>query len=508
MKKLILTVIIMFVALTCTLTSSSIAANTTTVLSYDNSEAKEEFYVKQQANKIYWGGGFTVDTYLSGKDYKLYIAFYDNDKLISTESVYIDETLDSFTFNEQCIRLSYAPENVTAKAFLWADGTLEPLANAIQKTADVINDITSVSLASANSEEYFDYVGHENNIKLLNNKGVIYLEGDFMAEFVGDNTYTLYVELKNGNTTLDQKEIELDSKMKRVYVLSGFNVETSDYLYLYMDMHIIHDGKELCAVQTVDVQKAVTLTEDSEFCVVSSISEGENPYSHDGTIYKCIEYYSAESNDYQYVYVKDNDFVLPQKGDIFVYSVDIFGFLFDYKLIYEVGTFEKNLASASTFVYNPIQYQHTCAYDDVLNSWKNSSKVNLGFGAIIEKGSDYVTVGIVKQEGTIEVTDENNNKITINNYVTTDFSELDISSDVNIYEYDVNEKVNKVSVGTVAKLSPTRIASIYQNDGEKYEWTRAGRDGINKSDSVKFILYKYYNGEITDAVVFIPEEFY
>ncbi len=93
---------------------------------------ENDFYVKQDQNRVYWGGGFTATEKPDDEAYQLLIGLYDNERLVSVDSMQIDEVLDSYIFEEQCINLSYEPENLTAKAFAWSnDGMMMPLSEAV-----------------------------------------------------------------------------------------------------------------------------------------------------------------------------------------------------------------------------------------------------------------------------------------------------------------------------------------------------------------------------------------
>lgn len=92
----------------------------------------EDFYVSLSGNKIYWGGGLTLDQKLSEENYSLILGFYDGTKMVSAYMTELDEDITAFSFSEQLTRLSYAPECVTAKAFLWSSASeCIPLCEAV-----------------------------------------------------------------------------------------------------------------------------------------------------------------------------------------------------------------------------------------------------------------------------------------------------------------------------------------------------------------------------------------
>lgn len=98
----------------------------------DGDFVKHEFYVRNEEDTVFWGGGFSVNEKLSEEVYALFIALYDNDRLLLAELVSIDESLASYRFEERGITVANVPENLSAKAFAWsADGKMTPLSNTV-----------------------------------------------------------------------------------------------------------------------------------------------------------------------------------------------------------------------------------------------------------------------------------------------------------------------------------------------------------------------------------------
>ena len=91
-----------------------------------------DFYITNIENKVFWGGGFTVSDKLADDIYSLLIAIYDSERLVSLDTIKLDQNLESFIFDEQCVRLSYVPKSLSAKAMAMdSKGNLKPLAEAV-----------------------------------------------------------------------------------------------------------------------------------------------------------------------------------------------------------------------------------------------------------------------------------------------------------------------------------------------------------------------------------------
>ncbi len=248
---------------------------------------------------------------------------------------------------------------------------------------------------------------------------------------------------------------------------------------------------------------------NTSFAVVESTGSGT---ADDGMTYDTINFYGAGSTDTQVAYCDDIDALAEaakgenaklNKGDVFVYSLTSDGLIdpSTFAVIFEASKAD-SFANAMALqedddatVKNVTDWKNATVAA-LVDTWAdantNGKNVDLGFGVITDKSSNTVTVGQVAKDGA--------------NYYTDTFAELDILDSANVYVYDPNEKTNKVEVGSKASLSATKIAGQFTNDGEKYEWTKAGLNGEEdgKTAAAKFVFYKMVEDEIVDIIVVLP----
>lgn len=239
------------------------------------------------------------------------------------------------------------------------------------------------------------------------------------------------------------------------------------------------DGTYPFVVVTAGVANIGTAT---RFAVVKSTGDAMN---EDG-----ITYFSAtvlEGKETKTIYFDEtvNDV---KKGAVIVYSLNGEGLV-------EADNYNVLKAAPTA---DDVNVAKLAANTKVITDWNSSmpwdkdkygdgdKQAQLGFGVLIEKGTTDITVGI------IETVDGKK--------VTKTFDDYDMAADANIYVYDLGVgKGDKMSVGAMANLAPTKLPSRYAED-DVYQWEAAG------ITEVKTVFFKMYEDEITDIVVIVPAE--
>lgn len=224
MKKFLRTIFVIVIAL--------MSVVTTAFASSKLESGEEPFYVRSEQNKIYWGGGFSVNEKLSEDLYSLFVAFYDNGRLVSVDNVTVDENLKSYTFSEQSLIVETGPQNLSATAFAWSmDGKMTPLSKEVG--AEIKNDVSDST--ADNTEEDFALNILENNINLINQNGNVYVAGALGIEAQGNALYDMNIKVEDGSSVIYSDTIKLDSKMKLFSVNQKLDTQASDSLVMTVE---------------------------------------------------------------------------------------------------------------------------------------------------------------------------------------------------------------------------------------------------------------------------------
>jgi len=240
----------------------------------------KDFYISQEGHKVHWGGGVGIPENISDDDYSLIVAFYDDGKLLHTDMNELDEDVTGFAFNEQILRLSYEPENLSAKAFLWNGvSDFKPLCQAV--------NIKNVP--------YTTY----------------YAKGRVVSTYkdgrVGKGEVELSLEYSEN---FDGQQI-IDGDCINVYA-SYTDEDINNHLFEYMDFAIAideNDNVKLVSYTPLDCNKIVTFS-------------GEN----------LVEYYEEEYIIYEEDGVQ-NEIELSRDCIVYVNGVEAWGYnLFDLNL--------------------------------------------------------------------------------------------------------------------------------------------------------------------------------
>lgn len=199
----------------------------------------EDFYVSLSGNKIYWGGGLTLDQKLSEENYSLILGFYDGTKMVSAYMTELDEDITAFSFSEQLTRLSYAPECVTAKAFLWSSASeCIPLCEAVEavNSASLLSEEEDIELFSSDDiVQYLKINSADTDIKLSENGGEYFVGGNVTADITGYDMYDIVVKVKNGEDVVFEDVITADSRMDRLSVSRRLDFVPTQYMYTTID---------------------------------------------------------------------------------------------------------------------------------------------------------------------------------------------------------------------------------------------------------------------------------
>lgn len=219
----------------------------------------------------------------------------------------------------------------------------------------------------------------------------------------------------------------------------------------------------------------------SNFAVVKSSGKAVN--DADG-----IEYFSAtvlEGKDEKKIYFEDEDVEI-EKGDVIVYSVNGEG-LVESENFYVLFNGNTDIALTKVAAANNANGGVILPYASSM-PWETSKygdddkQAQLGYGVLVDRTSNSVSIG------------------TVENGKTEDFDDYDVVDGANIYVYDQGiKKGDKVSVGSMASLTPTKLASRYTED-DVYKWAEAGEE------EVKTVFFKTYEGDITDIIVILPND--
>lgn len=244
------------------------------------------------------------------------------------------------------------------------------------------------------------------------------------------------------------------------------------------------------------------ITPIAEICVVDSLGRDTNPT--DGQVYSTVAYYSG-SDELQYAYfAKESDATKFAKGDMFVFTTDADGLVEEYKIVFDMsdyvtadGVKTDNFEAADytqtkTVNSKPVTFEYAVYEDAKVATWNTDDGnviARVGKGVLVENGDgESITVGKVIS-GKTNLNDK------------TVVSTIDLASDVNVYVYDVNaraaEQVYKAGVGA---LNPTFLSENFTNDGDVYDWAKAGKS------YVKSVFFKTVDDEITDIMVVLPKE--
>lgn len=211
-----------------------------------------EFYVKHDANKIYWGGGFTATEKLSTEPYQLMIGFYDDGRLVSADIIDVDEALMSYEFEEQCIRLAKEPKNLTARAFaLSGNGMLTPLSEAIDaKNVEFNVQETEASLFSV--RPYFSFNHVDNKIKLIKLGKKTYIEGTVEVDVSGTAMYEMIINVMSGERVLWSETVGITSKINKFMINESLDITANKYLYMTIDF--VYDNQMLKETEFIDIK--------------------------------------------------------------------------------------------------------------------------------------------------------------------------------------------------------------------------------------------------------------
>ncbi len=360
-----------------------------------------------------------------------------------------------------------------------------------------IYDIKEVSMTKADSSEYKESTGKIGAAKLDDATQII----DLSAMEDGDwNNVDKY-------TTSDIAAGSLDA-------LS----DGEEYTVLYGDKS---DNTSCHRVVVILVGNS-GITVNTRFAVVDSVSKGT--FEEDGSDRDIINAYTADSADeIKALYVDEDykgvDVDTLVRGDVIAVSLAGDGTVSKSAMLFSA----KNTASASALTFEDAYDFLSAAttgkatfdegkttsivespyIDSWIKSW-DTSKVGakngyarIGFGVILDKKNNNVTIGNMDKVGS--------------DYVTKKSYDYTIASDAKVYVYDMNEKdksgSGRLSVATAGGIGYTKLSKNYKDDSSAdtvYKWSEAAAAG--SLYNANYAFFKTVDDDITDIIVIIPHE--
>ena len=221
----------------------------------------------------------------------------------------------------------------------------------------------------------------------------------------------------------------------------------------------------------------------SSFAVVKS--SGSSVNDADG-----ITYFSAtvlEGKEEKVIFFEDD--ITLDKGDVIVYSVNGEGLVESENLYVLYNADDASIALEDVAKVNADNKGLLYAWDETMPWAKekygdDDKQAQLGFGVLVAKSGNEITIGTVKDGKTAEAD-------------TEDFT---VTADANIYVFDKGiGKGDKMSIGAMANLVATKLPRAF-TENDAWEWAEAGETQVNT------VFFKTYEGDITDIIVVLPKE--
>jgi hypothetical protein len=281
------------------------------------------------------------------------------------------------------------------------------------------------------------------------------------------------------------------------------------------------DGEEYTVLfgdkSTAGFARVVVITEGiasvgvaATFAIVDSVNEG----MVDGAERYAFDLLTADSNgEIVSLYIDEDVAIDPDdfnRGDVIVYSLSAAGEMKNIKNIFSAvavaGSDEAidadeayEFLAAQTAISAP-GYGDNWFFKSAVDSWNdsepgdNNGYARVGFGAIVDRTSAFVTFAKVDENG---VSKGENVK------------EVDLAADVNVFVVDFNERdragSDRISAGVVGSIAKTAIPDSQLEEDENgeyiYDWSE-----IDSVDNANYAFYKTIDGEITDILVILPKE--
>ncbi len=244
--------------------------------------------------------------------------------------------------------------------------------------------------------------------------------------------------------------------------------------------------------------------------IVDSVNEG----MVDGAERYAFDLLTAESNgELVSLYIDEDEVITAEdysRGDVIVYSLSAAGEMKKVTKIFSVADnsdgevisyadalkiFKKsNFADPSKKYGDSWYFQSGVASWDSSDLTSNNGYARVGFGAIVDRTSNSVTMAQFGED-----------KISKGD----DIQEMDLASDVNVYVYDFNERdragSDRITAGAVGNIVKTTVPAGQIDEDEDgndvYNWNT-----IESVKNANYAFFKTVDGEITDILVIIPME--
>lgn len=222
-----------------------------------------------------------------------------------------------------------------------------------------------------------------------------------------------------------------------------------------------------------------------------------------------------------------------KRGDIIVYSLSSAGEMKNITKIFSPSAVSTNdlvisYADAQS-VWTPYTatvipgISNNMFINSGVTSWdastdaSNNGYARVGFGAILARSGNNVTLGKISTAAANVMIDTNNDQVDDTQIVAAgdkvstgaDIEEFSLASDVNIYVYDFNERdrvgSNRVTVGATGSIQKTFVPDTQlnqdNNGNDVYNWST-----ITSVTDANYAYFKVVDDEITDIMVIVPYE--
>ena len=296
-----------------------------------------------------------------------------------------------------------------------------------------------------------------------------------------------------------------------------YTSENADSIQFAVDDEIAYDSAKVFvwdgfsvmnSVKNPEIVNVTKITPLTELVVIDNVSTGFNEKMEQFDI---IYAYTSEGNRVKSFYV-DSDTSLPglDNGDVVVLGVGSDGEVIEVKKLYTPDNSEATVEA----MWNMENTNHEwgtgiCehylktgieAFDNTYSTDDHWARV--GFGIIIDKGSNWINVVKVR-EATAEEAAIEGAGIEIGDPVSDSAEAMSLSFnyDVNVYVYDYNDRPGfraaKGSTGSLVKtfVSATNIAE--KGGSDIYCWKRV--------PSKNYVFYKITDGIVTDIMIIKPK---